>query len=220
MPQPFKRLDLEMRMAPSVVGEGGGAFGVLIALIGSHWNHLEQTLGTMYTWLLLGQEPSAFEFYHDLIDLSLREKAFMAAARNKLSPELTGEITELFKKLRKLSGRRAKIIHGVWCSTPTKPMSLFLCDSREMGKQLNKMLKYLVDAHSDASKLAARRQFHVLPEDFEEYHVRDFQTLLNDLVAAATSAEALSNKVLARSLELLPKPLSPQGGRSHRYKIR
>jgi hypothetical protein len=142
MPQPFKRRGREINMSPAVVGQQQG-FGVLIALVATHWNKLEQSLGIMYTWLLMGQEPSAFEYYHDLVDLNLKKNAFMAAARGKLPAELIKDVDTFYAKVRKLSARRAKIIHGTWCTTPTKPFSLLLADPRDMNRQVNSLLSYI-----------------------------------------------------------------------------
>jgi hypothetical protein len=44
-----------------------------------------------------------------------------------------------------------------------------------------------------------------MPDEFQEYHVRDFQSLMADLVAADQKAGDLGNKVLARALELVPE---------------
>jgi hypothetical protein len=202
MPQPFKRRGREVRMSPAVVGEQQ-AFGVLIALVATHWNKIEQSLGVMYTWLLMGQEPSAFRFYHALIDLNLKEKAFMEAAQDKLSSELIDEIRKFFVQLRKLATRRAKIIHGTWCTTPTKPLSLLLVEPRAMNERINSLLRYIRTIQKDAAKAEAQKSFDLLPDDYEEYHVRDFQTLMKDLVTADQRAQELANKVLSRALELV-----------------
>lgn len=204
MPQPFKRRNREVRMSPSVVAEQP-AFGVLIALVATHWNKLEQSLGIMYTWLLMGQEPSAFEFYHDLIDLKLKEAAFMAAAKGKLPADLTKEIARLYVDVRRLSARRAKIIHGTWCTTPTKPNSLLLADPRHVNEKISAMLHYVRTIQKDRSKLEAKKIFPITPDEFQEYHIRDFQHLMTDLVAADKRAEELGNKVLACALALVPK---------------
>jgi hypothetical protein len=204
VPQPFRRRRRTVRMAPSIVGEQQG-FGVFIALIGTHWNQIEQSLGMMYTWLLMGQEPSAFAFYHDLVDIGLREKAFMAAARDKLSEKLIEEIAALYVDVRKLSKRRAKVIHGVWGTTPTKPQSLLLCDPRSLNEKLNEMLKYVAKIMKDPSAMEARREFPITPDTFEEWHVRDFQALMGDLIKVGQRADDLGNKVLTRSLELAKK---------------
>jgi hypothetical protein len=162
MPQPFKRNGRQVRMAASVVVERP-AFGVLIAAVSTHWNKIEQSLGTMYTWLLMGQEPSAFEFYHKLIDLKLKEIAFMTAAEGKLAPQLIADVQNLYIDLRKLSKRRAKIIHGTWCSTPERPESLLLADPRHMNQKLNEMLRYIVDIKKDKSKLKIAMSFRPFP---------------------------------------------------------
>ena len=159
----------------------------------------------MYTWLLLGQEPSAFEFYHDLINLQLKEQAFMAAAKSKLPKDLIDEIAKFYTELRKLSARRATIVHGTWCTTPTKPQSILLADPRHVNQKLNEMLRYVVDIKKDQSKIKPKMEFPITPDEFEEYHVRDFQSLMNDLVAADTRAMELGNRVLVHALALVAK---------------
>jgi hypothetical protein len=205
MPQPFKRRGRQVRMAPSVVAEGGGGFAVLIALVATHWSKIEQSLGLMYTWLLMGQEPSAFALYHKLVDLNLKETAFVSAAEDKLPPDLIAEIRNLFVDLRKLSARRAKIIHGTWCTTPTKPSSLLLADPRHVNQKINEMLRYVVEVKKDRSKLKAKMEFPILPDEFQEYHVTDFQSLMTDLVAADNRAMEFGNKVLALALARVAK---------------
>ena len=192
-------------MAPSVVAENGGGFAVLIALVATHWNKIEQSLGIMYTWLLMGQEPSAFEFYHDLVTLPLKEQAFMAAAKSKLPKDLIEEITKFYTELRKLSARRATVVHGTWCTTPTKPQSLLLADPRHLNQKLNEMLRYVVEIKKDQSKIQPKMEFPVTPDEFQEYHVRDFQSLMTDLVAADNRAMELGNRVLAIALALVAK---------------
>src|SRR5271169_1596583 len=136
MPQPFKCRGRNVRMSPAVILEQP-AFATLIALIATHWNKLEQSLGIMYTWLLMGQEPSAFAFYHDLVDLNLKKTAFMAAAKGKLPPDLIKEIDKFYGYVRRLSTRRSKVVHGTWCRTDTKPASLLLADPRYMNAKIN-----------------------------------------------------------------------------------
>ena len=118
-------------------------FGVLIALVASHWNKIEQDLAIAYTYLLAGEEPSAFEFYHDLIDFGLREKAFLAAAKPRLPADMLSEITKIHAEMRKLSKARNEIIHGTWCSLASKPQSLFLAEPRDVGRKVNEVFDYL-----------------------------------------------------------------------------
>ena len=202
MPQPFKRKGRNIRMSPAVILEEP-AFATLIALVATHWNKVEQGLGIMYTWLLMGQEPSAFEFYHDLVDLNLKKTAFMAAAKGKLSAELIKEIDQFYGEVRRLSARRAKIVHGTWCRTDTKPASLLLADPRHMNQKINEMVKYVRAVQKDKSKLETYRNFPIMPDEYQEYHVRDFQALMKDLVDADNKVQKLGDKVLARALELV-----------------
>ncbi len=233
-------------MSPAVIAERGGGFAALIGLVATHWSKIEQSLGIMYTYLLLGQEPSAFELYHKLIDLNLKingdnpaiiqvgstyndlgatiigpeadlnlgirtflngtpETAFMAAAEDKLPKELIEEIKAFYKDLRKLSSRRAKIIHGTWCTTPTKPQSLLLADPRHLNQKLNEMFRYVVEVKKDHSKIKPKMEFPITPDEFQEYHVRDFQTLMSDLVDADNRAMELGNRALTHALALVSK---------------
>jgi hypothetical protein len=162
-------------------------------------------LGIMYTWLLLGQESSAFELYHDLIDLNLKKTALIAAARGKLSDDLIQQIENLFVDLRRLSRRRAKIVHGTWCTAPTKRASILLVDLKHVNEKLNEMLRYVVGIMKDKTKVKPSISFSVLPDDYEEYHIRDFNALLTDLTAADQRAAEIGNKILARALELAGK---------------
>ena len=95
-------------MSPAVVVERPH-LGLSIAIIASHWTKLEATLSLIYTYLLGGQEETAFQFYHDLVDINLRKKALMTAAKNRLSKELIDEIEGLFSDIRKLAPARTTV---------------------------------------------------------------------------------------------------------------
>ena len=129
----------------------------------------------------------------------------MAAAEDKLPKELIEEIKAFYKDLRKLSSRRAKIIHGTWCTTPTKPQSLLLADPRHLNQKLNEMFRYVVEVKKDHSKIKPKMEFPITPDEFQEYHVRDFQTLMSDLVDADNRAMELGNRALTHALALVSK---------------
>jgi hypothetical protein len=48
-------------------------------------------------------------------------------------------------------------------------------------------------------------EFATLPDEFQEYHVRDFQDLMAALVAADNRAMELGNRGLAHALALVAK---------------
>jgi hypothetical protein len=194
MPQPFNRKGRPVRMSPAVLAELPH-LGISIALITSHWNKLEQTLGLMHTWLLAGEEPTAFEFYHELIDLGMREKAFMAAARERLPPDMIGEIAKLFIDVRKVAKRRAAVVHGTWCSIATKPHSLFLAEPRDVGRKLNELFTYLRKSLSDPAKREPTKNFDLTPEELIEYKHHDFNDILKSIISLDAKADALENTI-------------------------
>ena len=67
------------------------------------------------------------------------------------------------------------------------------------------MLRYVVEIKKDQSKIQPKMEFPVTPYEFQEYHVRDFQSLMTDLVAADNRAMELGNRVLAIALALVAK---------------
>ena len=119
MPQPFKRKGRVIHLSPATIVERPH-LAIDIANIASHWSKFNSTLALMYTYLLFGQEPSAFEFYHDLVDLSLKKKAFTVAAKGKLSETLMKEVDALYTDIRKVAKARNDVIHATWATTPSK----------------------------------------------------------------------------------------------------
>jgi hypothetical protein len=209
MPQPFKRKGRKVRVTPAAVAERAH-LGIGIAIIASHWSSLENTLSLMYAYLLFGQEESAFQFYHELIDLSLRKKAFMTAAKGKLSKELIDEIDKLYTEVRKLGTARNSVIHATWAVVDSKPDSLFLCDPKTINAKVNEVCRHVMRMATDPRTHGQTVSVDLTPEQFTEYKHRDLDGITRRIIDLDKRAMALANRVLARSLELVPKP-SAQG---------
>lgn len=206
MPQPIKRKGRAVRMSPAVVVERPH-LGLSIAIIASHWTKLEATLSLIYTYLLGGQEETAFQFYHDLVDLSLRKKALMTAAKNRLSKELIGEIEELFGDIRKLASARNAVIHGTWATMEVKQDALLLCEPKDLNEKVNQVFRHLRRMTKNPKSQTV--SVDLTPEKFIEYKHRDFDDINRRIIKLDERATAISNKVLARSLELVAKPSGP-----------
>ena len=79
--------------------------------------------------LLAGREPSAFAAYHELFEVNLRHKMYLAAARQKhVSKELISESIAIHAKVRKIAAQRARVVHGTWAYCDEMPDFLLLCD--------------------------------------------------------------------------------------------
>lgn len=202
MPQPFKRGKRQIFMGPSAILQRP-EMAISIALVASHWSLLEHSLSLMYTYLLLGQETSAFEFYHDLVDLTLREKAFMAAARDKLPKEIIDEAGLLFVEIRKLAKSRNIVVHGNWATTPTRKRALLLASPKDVNLKINEMFRYIVTVKKDRSKLEAKRTFEVNPDQFVSYTIEDFNDINQRIIKLNEKATAIGLKVLSHALSLV-----------------
>jgi hypothetical protein len=202
MPQPFKRGKRQIFMGPSAILQRPD-MAISIALVASHWSLLEHSIALMYTYLLLGQETAAFEFYHDLVDLNLREKAFMAAARDKLPKEIVEETRLLFVDVRKLAKSRNIVVHGNWATTPTRRRALLLANPKDVNLKINEMFKYVVAVKKDKTKLEERRSFEVNPDQFVSYTIEDFNDINQRIIKLNEKATAISLKVLEHALSVV-----------------
>lgn len=191
-------------MDPAVVAELPD-MGIRIALVASHWSRLEQKLGSMYTCLLGGEETSSFEFYHDLVDMSLKEKAFMAAAKSQLDDSIICEVTRLYVEVRNASKRRANVIHGTWCSTPSKPNSLLLAEQRNVGRKINEAFKYIRDVKKGTTKGDTPRSFDLCPDEYIEYTIKDFDDIISRIKELSIKSEEIGNKILSASITRVAK---------------
>jgi hypothetical protein len=206
MPQPFKRRGKPVSVSPaSVVWRP--ALAIDIALIASHWTKIEQTLSIMYTYLLFGQEPGAFEFYHKLVSLELKKDAFMSAATGRLPQDLIDEVTALFSEIRKFSPKRNDIIHGTWATSDQKPDSLLLSRPKDMNEKLNELFRGLLKIHrSGPAKESRKFSVDLTPDEFTEYNHEDFQWITKRLIEIDEKATLISNKVFTHALEHALKP--------------
>ena len=207
MPQPFKRKGRKVSVtASAVVQRPHLAIGIVN--MAAHWSSLEFTLSLLYTYLLFGQEESAFQFYHELIDLSLRKKAFMTAAAGKLPKDLIAEIDKLYTDVRKLGSSRNTVVHGVWAVCQTKPNSLFLCEPKAINAKVNQVFSHL----ARMSKRPAPGEtvsVDLTPDQFMEYKHRDFEAITTRIIALDKRAMELANSVLRQRLEQFAKSLGP-----------
>jgi hypothetical protein len=153
MPQPFKRrTNQKVTLSPgSLISRPTLAIG--ISLVASHWSKLEHTISLAFTALLGGQEPSAFEAYHELFELNLRHKMFIAAAkRRKLPSSLNQEAQAIFVEARKISNARNVVVHGNWGTCDDRPESLLLCDQITINRRLDNFFEDFHDRVDDQTK--------------------------------------------------------------------
>lgn len=182
MPQPFKRREgQQVNVSPgSIIARPGLAIG--ISLVASHWAKLEHTLSLGFTVLLGGQEPSAFEAYHELFELNLRHKMFLAAARRRNLPnELIVEAEKIHKEARKIATARNAVVHGSWGVCDDRPDSLLLCDATDMNKRVDQFLEDFhdkVDSNTE-NPLTLTWSFNLGVDDYIEYKHQDFQDIID-----------------------------------------
>jgi hypothetical protein len=203
MPKPFKRSpNQKVSISPSaVVRRPHLAIG--IANIASHWSKLEHTISIPFTLLLGGQEPSAFESYHELFEVSLRHKMYVAAARRKrVSKELLEESEVLHKKVRKAASQRNRVVHGTWAYCDDLPNSLLLCDPSGLNRKLDEFLGQLHDTADDftSGQRIEPWSFDLGLDEYEEYQNADFNEITDRIIALDKMAMAYWTKISAFSI--------------------
>lgn len=199
MPQPFRRKPgQEMKMSPAAVVQRP-PLGIGIALVASHWAKVEQMLSLSFTALLSGQEPAAFAAYHELFDLSLRHKMFLAAARKKKLPrELIAEAEKLHQDARRVAKSRNAVVHGTWSIIDDVPDAVFLCDPNASDKRVDEFFSEFHDKIEDQVRGAAVTpswSFDLSVDEYTEYKVSDFQDIINRCITLDQRATELWTKV-------------------------
>jgi hypothetical protein len=133
MPNPIRYKGSDFRVHPNVLLERP-TLAAKIALVAAYWESLESELGVVFAHLLGGQEDAALRIFSELIDRNLRKIALLAAAKDSISDTLCNQISDLFDKVRKMSGRRNAVVHAQWTVLPSRPNSLLLVEHKEVLK--------------------------------------------------------------------------------------
>jgi hypothetical protein len=198
MPQPFKRRENQtVNLSPgSIMHRPALAIG--IAFVATHWAQIEFTLSLAFTVLLGGQEPSAFEAYHELFELGLRHKMFRAAARRRQLPaELITEAEQIHQEARKIATARNIIVHGNWAVCDDRPESLLLSDPANVNRRVDQFFQEFHDKVDDheANLPALPWSFDFSVDDYVEYTQQDFQDLINRMLALDGRGNAFWTKV-------------------------
>jgi hypothetical protein len=174
------------------------ALVILIALVASHWAKLEHTLSLPFTVLLGGQEPSAFEAYHELFELNLRQKMFTAVARKKNLPlDLISEAKCIYDDARKIAPARHTVVHGIWATIADRPDSLLLCKPDEINRKVDDFSREMNDKLDALAQGEAAMpwSFDLTLDDYTEYKHADFQDILNRIMALDGRADKLWTKI-------------------------
>jgi hypothetical protein len=149
--------------------------GARIAMVTSQWAIIENDLATAFALLLLNEEEAAFSIFIKLIDRNLREAAFLAVLERK-SPELCKPCSEAFRCIRKRSGERNDIAHGMWGYSDEYPDAIILVDqpslSRHMFHGFNKPVGGLIQDGRNLAKTIG----------FQSYTDSDFKQVLDRLM--------------------------------------
>jgi hypothetical protein len=216
MPQPFKRrLGQQVKTSPAAVMERP-QIAIGIALVASHWSKLEQTLSLPFTVLLSGQEPSAFEAYHELFELSLRHKMFLAAAkRKKLPSELIEEATRIHEDARRIAKSRNAVVHGTWSTIEGKLESAFLSEPDAIDRKVDDLLRDFhdkVDSH-ESGQAALPWSFDLSLDEFVEYKASDLQDIINRCIALDNRVTHFWQKVAAFALSTERSRRAQRSGR-------
>ena len=204
MPKPFKRKGPQVVHVTPIAVVIRPLLAIDIANIASNWTKLEHTLSLPFTTILAGQEPSAFEAYHELFEINLRHKMYIAAAkRKKLPKELLTEAEILHKKVRKVGSRRNNVVHGTWAYCDDLPNSLLLCEPSALNRQLDEFFAQFHDRVelADEGKVRDSWSFDLSIDDFEEYSHDDFGEITKSILETDAVAFAYWRKVASFSLQ-------------------
>lgn len=174
---------------------------VYIAYIAAAWNALENTLAYMFTFLLLGQEESAFEIYHDLFDRDMRYRVFMSAAKHKLDAQLLEEARKLNAEIRRLAKSRNTVLHGSWAISDDKPDSLLLYKPKDIHSIAGQFVKEIL-AGQGSDPLRGTKP---VPDDYIEYKRDDFVDIGKRIIDMNKRAKGLALRILTHISASPPK---------------
>jgi hypothetical protein len=204
MPQPFRRRPNQtVTVDPEAILQRP-ALGVWIAHVSAQWSILEQSLTLSFATILSGQEPSALVNYNALFDINLRHQQFLATAKSKGLPQtLIEESVALQARIRKVSTRRNKVIHGIWAVCPARPNSLLLCPPDAMNF---KLANHLHGLHNLIDSVQGKKPLYnvtsdLTPDEYEEYVERDFVDLTKTIASLNVEAENYWHKVMEFSIQ-------------------
>jgi hypothetical protein len=204
MPQPFERRPNQtVTVDPEAILQRP-ALGVLIAHVSAQWSILEQSLTLSFATILSGQEPSALVNYNALFDINIRHSQFLATAKSKGLPQTLIEESEaLHARIRKVSTRRNKVIHGIWAVCPDRRNSLLLCQPDAMN---TKLASHLHGLHSLIDLAHGKQPLYnvtsdLTPDNYEEYVKNDFVDLTKTIVSLNADAENYWHKMMEFSIQ-------------------
>jgi hypothetical protein len=204
MPKPLKRRPGQVVhvAARSVVLRP--ALAIDIANIAAQWTKLEHTISLPFTTILAGQEPSAFEAYHELFEVSLRHKLYLAAAKRKGLPnDLIQESVKLHQSARTASSQRNRVVHGTWAYCDDLPDSLLLCDPSAINRRVEEFLSQFHERVDKAESNSAIEpwSFDFNVDDFDEYRHNDFEEIAKRTLEIDATAMAYWQKIILFSIQ-------------------
>lgn len=188
--------------SPEILGE----YPILaqkIALIAASWQRVEVDLGSIFTFLLGGNEGAALEIFNTLIDRHLRKQALEAVAKDRLPSVMFDKAMALFQNARRLSGRRSDVIHATWTTVPARPHSLMWVDPADISRRLHNNIKMGIHlAHSVNVGAAPDKENHDNTEiTLIEYRESDFDNLLKDIAIFGATVQDLAAEVLGHVID-------------------
>lgn len=204
MPKPFKRRpDQKVYVSPSALVRRP-ALAISIANIASHWSTLEETISIPFVSLLAGRESSALASYHELFDVNLRHKMYLAIARHKHLPkELLEESEALHKKVRKAASERNKVVHGTWAYCDDLPDSLLLCEPSAINQRIDEFFRQFHQTADDfiSGQRTAPWSFDLSLDEYEEYRHSDFEEIVKRVIEVDGVASAYWTKIATFSVQ-------------------
>lgn len=114
-----------------------------VARIAGAWSQLEMEMSKLFSTLLINDNDAAFDMFHELHDLKLRQTLFMAAGKHVLEQSDRVRLQHLGNRVREVADGRNAVVHGLWAlGSKTKKDQILLCEDRVVNRHFGDYLEY------------------------------------------------------------------------------
>jgi hypothetical protein len=183
MPQPIRGRLTNLHFESERLASRADLAALLASAI-NEWSRTEGTIGLLLGNILKIRYSVATALPGSIINFSARIDLVNAAAQASLPDAQIVEIAALMAAVKKRSGERNEVVHGVWSISTDYPAKLILCDAQVAFNIVNKQYETFL-VHRDVI-LALRPHLKLWGE-------KDFVTLQRRFLETQTSIISYSN---------------------------